>query len=661
MNKYLPKIRYNNIPEMVINSKNHFYNKAAIRWIKKSGDEVQTISFNELVDSMITIFYALNQMGFKKGDHIAICSKSSPEWIMTDLGIQALGGITVAVYPTLKAEEIKYILNDSETKAIFVDTRENMEKILSITDDLDELKLIVVFLPKKRLDKGGHVMTYDDFLILGEKQYHSSNMFTNTISGITEDALASIIYTSGTTGEPKGVMLSHKNFLSDALASVSVAMTLKKGIKPWKHHYYSVLPFAHSFGRLLIYSSLLIGSSIDVISEVNAEAIKRGLEIFKPTIMAGIPYVYQKMSNTIMETVKAEYPEKIQELVQKVIENGHKYYSRKTMGKRNKLGTILKHKILGKIVGRRVRKKLGGKLMLMISGSASISKELIYFFNTMGIPLIEGYGLTEASPVTHLMRDKPNSKFRPNFKKKISAYNKIGSIGPPIEIPDNPYENIKQKIDEDTGELLIKGPMVMNGYWKKPEATARAIDEDGWLHTGDFCKIDEDGYAFFDGRKKNIIKLSTGKIISPIIVESLIVPSSKIIAQFLMVGDDTRKYLSAVLVPYQEPLKQFAEQNSIEFETWKDLITNSIIQEQIKEDIDQKLQNVSDYLKPKKFLISSKAFESEKYITPTYKFKRSAFIKDFKEQIDELYNSPNTFIVMKDRLTDFYDQSLIIA
>ncbi|TXT65554.1 MAG: putative Long-chain-fatty-acid--CoA ligase [Promethearchaeota archaeon] len=660
-NKYLPRVRFNNIPEMVLNTKNKFYNKAAIRWIQNSEKSVRSISYNELADVMISVFHALMQLGFKKGDHIGICSKSLPEWIFADLGVQSLGGVTVAIYPTLKPNEIKYILEDSECKAIFVDTKENMQKILSIMDNLPYLKLIIVFGSKKQLRVDGHIMSFEEVLSLGGSKYYPSNQFTSSILQIKEVDLASIIYTSGTTGNPKGVMLTHKNLLSDAVASVSVAMTLKKGIKPWKQHYFSVLPFAHSFGRLLVYSSLMMGSTIDIISETTPETIRMALEKFKPTVMAGIPYVFQKIYNTVLEIVKAEYPKKIRELVYKVINNGKIYYENKSRGKRNKLGTIIRHKLLGSIVGKRIRKNLDDKLLLMVSGSASISKELIYFFNTIGIPLIEGYGLTEASPVTHLMRDKPNSRFRPNFRKKVSAYKKIGSIGPPIAIPSNPYKNIEQKIDEDTGELLIKGPMVMRGYWKKPQATAKAIDEEGWLHTGDYATIDEDGYVYFTGRKKNIIKLSTGKMINPSSVENLIVPASNYIAQMILIGGDNRKYATAIIVPYQKALKEFADKSRIVYNNWRELINDKLIQEKLRSDIRDKLKGISDYKKPKRFLISSKAFLSEKYLTPTYKFKRNAIIEDFSAQINNLYNSDREFLIMEERMTEFYDQSMIIA
>lgn len=660
-NKYLPKRRFNSIPEMIIESKNRFYKKPAIRWIRSSDNTIQAISYEQLVDTMKIIFYALNRIGLKAHDHIAICSETRPEWIFADLGIQSLGGVTVTVYPSLKAKEIEYILKDSECKAIFLDTRDNLEKIKSIKGNLPELRVVVSFHTKQYSMDEGNLITFNDLLSLGIQNYYSSNQFDNSISKIKEDDLSNIIYTSGTTGIPKGVMLSHKNFLSDALASVSVAMTLKKGIKPWKHNFLSILPFSHSFGKCVgEYAPLIVGASIDIVSELTPKAIRNAFEKFKPTLMAGIPYVYQKIYEIVLEEL-SEYPKFIEKLVLRIIENGKQYYENRRQRKKNKLSVILKHKLLAKVIGRRIRKKLGGNWELMISGSAAISKDLIYFFHTIGIPILEGYGLTEASPVTHLSRTEFNSDFRPNFKEVIDPYTKIGTVGPPIEILENPYKNIEQKIDPVNKELLIRGPMVMQGYWNKPSATKDTIDEEGWLYTGDIVDIDEQGYVTIKGRDKLIIKLATGKIISPAAVETLITPTSQLIAQFLLVGDDSKNYLTAILVPYQEPLKSFAHKNGIEFETLEDLLEKQIILNQIKNEINDLTKNIADYSRPKKFLISSKAFTSQKYITPTYKFKRNKIFQDFQEQIKMLYEQDREFLVLKERLTDFYDQSMIIT
>jgi len=237
----------------------------------------------------------------------------------------------------------------------------------------------------------------------------------------------------------------------------------------------------------------------------------------------------------------------------------------------------------------------------------------------------------------------------------------LGSIGPTIDIEDNPYEPVEHKLTPE-GELLIRGPMVMKGYWNKPKLTEVALDKDGWLHTGDLAEIDDNQYVRIKGRAKVVVKLSTGKMISPAAVENLIVPVSKKIAQILLVGDDTRKFLTCIVVPYYEPFRKYADANGIKYKTWKDLVHNEVIQSQIKDELNVMLDEVSDYMKPKKILISCKDFRPEEdYLTPTYKFKRKKIFEDLKPWIDRIYNENADVLVIEERIMDFYDQSLIIG
>ena len=306
-------------------------------------------------------------------------------------------------------------------------------------------------------------------------------------------------------------------------------------------------------------------------------------------------------------------------------------------------------------------KNFGGRLKLMVSGSAAISPELMVFFNMFKFNLIEGYGLTETSPVTHMLRTSHNSNYHPKINKSIDEYTQLGSIGPTIDIEDNPYEPVEQKLTPE-GELLIRGPMVMKGYWQKPKLTEAALDKDGWLYTGDLAEIDENGYVRIKGRAKVVVKLQTGKMISPAAVENLIVPASRKIAQIILLGDDTRKYLTCIVCPYWEPLKKVADDKRLDYTDFGDIVKHSEIQEIIKNEVYDLLEEVSDYMTPKKFLISCKDFRAEEeYLTPTYKFKRNKICEDLKDWIDKLYADTADCIVIEDRITDFYDQSLIIG
>ncbi len=664
-NKYLDIKKYDNLAQMVLAVIDKYGNKDAIRWFDKDEDGkeiVKSITYNELRGFLSNIFGGLHLLGLKKSDMIALCSNTRREWIYADLGIQTLGGVTVAIYPTLKPKEVLYILKDSGAKLIFVDTQENLEKILSIESDCPDLKYIVIF---DKFDPSLEKENIIPFwrLIRDGAQYHRENptAYIESIYQIEEEDLASLIYTSGTTGIPKGVMLTHKNFLSCSYLSISVAATLRKGEKPWEMDFLSLLPLAHSFGRTVNeYCVLYVGGTMNIVEKLNPELIRKALTTFKPTIIVGIPYLFQKIYNIVNETV-ATLPKVAQNVFKKTEALGRRYAEYKMRGEKPPFGIRVKFTILGNIVRKVLMKNFGGRLKLMISGSAAISPELMIFFNMFKFNLIEGYGLTETAPTTHLLRTSHNSDYHPQIIKSIDEYTKLGSIGPTIDIKNSPYEPVEQKLSPD-GELLIRGPMVMKGYWQKPKLTEVALDKDGWLYTGDLAEIEDDGYVRIKGRAKVIIKLQTGKMISPAAVENLIIPASKKIAQIILVGDDSRKYLTCIVVPYWEPFKTYADQKRIPYQSFKDLVNNEEVQNLIKEEVVSMLEEVSDYMTPKKFLISCKDFAvKEDYLTPTYKFKRNKIASDLKSWIDKLYSQSGDFLVIEDRITDFYDQSLIIS
>ncbi len=661
-NKYLDIKKYDNLASMVLGTIDKYSKKTAIRWFAEDGITVKSINFNQLKSFMQNVYGGLRSLGYNKSDMIALMCHTSVEWIYADLGIQSVGAVNVALYPTLKPKEVLYILSDSSAKAIFVDTQENLEKVLAIKQELKELKHIIVIQKYKIAQDDENILSFDRLVSLGQV-YNKENPqdFVESIFQVEEKDLASLIYTSGTTGVPKGVMLTHKNFLSDAFLSICVCATLRPNEKPWEMDFLSLLPLAHSFGRTVNeYCVLYIGGTMNIIEKLDPTIIRKGLETFKPMLIVGIPYLFQKIYNIVGETVAA-LPKGVQKIFNKTEAMGRLYSDYKMKGKKPPFGLNLKFKIQGNIVRKVLMKKFGGRLKLMISGSAAISKELMIFFNMFKFNLIEGYGLTETAPVTHMLRTAYNSNYHPTFTKRVDEFTKLGSIGPPIDIPNSPYEPVEQKVTPE-GELLIKGPMVMKGYWNKPKDTAESIDKDGWFHTGDLAEIDQDGYARIKGRAKVVLKLSTGKMISPAAVENLVVPKSKKIAQVVLVGDDKRNYLSCIVVPYQAALKQYADEKGIKYSSLKDLVTNKEIQNLLKADLLEHTKEIADYMIPKRLLISCKDFRADEgYLTPTFKCKHNKILLDYKDDIDKLYSVKEDFYVMETRLTEFYDQSLIIG
>lgn len=657
--KYLRFKHYKNLAEMIFDSLEYHSKRIVMRWFE--GDEIKSITYAELGEIITDSFHAIYSLGYKKGDHVSICADTSPQWAWADIGIQCLGGVSVAIYPSLVPKEILYILKDSESKCLFVDNQENLEKYFAIEKEVPDIKYIIVF---ERFDqdlKRDNILSWGEFIACGKKhRINNPDLLKKSIANIDEEDLASLIYTSGTTGIPKGVMLTHKNFLSDIVALSAVAVTLRKGEKPWDAQSITYLPYAHSFGRTVEEYGLIFNSgSINYVGGKTQERLRKGFKAFKPSIMVGVPYLYQKLYETIVDTA-ATYPERLQVIFNKAVTIGRQYYRNLLNKKKNPLSMRLKYGFYKRVVLKRIQQELGGKIKLLVTASAAISEELLTFYWACGFNIAEGYGLTETAPATHYSRTLDNSDFRPNFDKKIDVYEKVGTVGPLMEVPGTPYEQMQQKLAPD-GELLLKGPNIMKGYWKKSKLTEAAIDADGWFHTGDLVEIDEDGYVRIIGRSKAIIKLLTGKMISPALVEGFIVPYSRIIAQITLVGQE-KKFLSAIVVPYQKPLQKYADENGIKYEKWGDIIRNKEIQKQLKGEIHKFLDGeVADFSIPKRFAISSKHFsESDGFLTPTLKYKRNKIYDDFKEIIDKLYEIEDEFLIIEDRMSDFYDQSVLM-
>ena len=659
--KYLRTKHYINLAEMVFDTIKHHPDKPVMRWFGEDGGSIETITYKELDGYIRTSFNALYSLGFKKGEHFSICAETSRFWVWADLGIQCLGGVTVAIYPQSTPKEILYIAKDSESVALFVDNQENLEKYYAIQQELPNIRKVIIFEDIDESLRKENVITWKEYFEQGkEHEKKNPNLIEKSIASIKEEDMASLIYTSGTTGLPKGVMLTHRNFLSDILVVSAIAITLDKGLKPWDAQSITYMPYAHSYARTVEeYGMIYNTACINYVGGRTQAQLQKAFKAFSPTIMVGVPYLYQKLYERVIDTV-ATMSEKLQKIFYKALTIGKQYYTNILNQKKNPLGMRIKYAFYKRLVLGRIQKELGGELQLMVTASAAISTELLLFFWSCGFNIAEGYGLTEAAPATHYSRTLWNSDFRPNFNKKIDVYEKIGTVGPLLEIPVqyNPYPKMEQKLGPD-GELFIRGPNIMKGYWKKPKLTAAAIDDEGWLHTGDLAEIDEDGYVKIVGRSKAIIKLYTGKMISPALVEGMIVPYSRKIAQIVLVGQE-KKFLSAIIVPYQEFFKKYADEHGINYEIWEDLVRNEEIQKLMKQDVLSFTEEIAEFSRPKRFAISCKYFsEDEGFLTPTLKFKRNKVYKDLAHIIDKLYEIDDEFYVIEERLSDFYDMSVL--
>ncbi len=634
--------------------------RAFLKWRDEVGQTIQ-LTFREVFTISEEIGAGLDALGLKKGDRAAICSETRAEWVYSDLAILFLGAITTTIYPTLTSAQVQYIIADSGNKFTFVDGKENLKKVVDswtqlpclehvfYYDQLSEKELFDIGVPMEKVHHVSWLRAKGAEVVKDHPKF-----LEERIQQIEENDVASIIYTSGTTGVPKGVMLTHRNFLSDAIISSEIIKKMDPELPPYEQNALTFMPLSHSYCRTCEeFVAIYNGACLCLAGGRSPAIIETGFKTFHPSLMAGIPYVYEKIYGTIFNKIKS-YPPSFQKLFYKGLAFGKKYNKMLAEGKKPSLKDRLHHWIDSKLIYKKVHEQLGGRLLGFVSGSARLPPEITETFWALGIRILDGFGLTETTPATHVMRIWENSDFRPNWPqgKRIHPLAKLGSVGPPCEIPDNPYPNVEAKIAPD-GEILIKGPNIMKGYWNKPEETKAVLDDDGWLHTGDLGRIDEDGYLFITGRKKLIIKLSTGKIVAPALVEDKLTISPWIL-QIALVGSE-RKFLTAFIVPNQATVKEFADKNKIPYKTYQDLLKNEQVLDAIKREILDKSRDLSAFETVKKFAIFAQEFnEEEGYLTPTLKMKRERVMKDFADVEDLLYKTDKDFIVVERRLADFH-------
>jgi len=574
-------------------------------YAKKSSDGYEYLSYNEVRDEVELIGMGLASMGYGASDKVAILSENKPEWIMTDYACAYFGIISVPVYPTLLPEQISYILNDSCATLLFVSNETQLKKVRSIQEKLPHLKHIILY---DRVDgiTDDRILGFDDLLEAG-KQFRDSVDFSLEDEGAQRDKddLWTIIYTSGTTGKPKGVMLTQFNAASNAQASQAAV-----GFEE-KRKWLSFLPFSHSLERITAHFSIWIGATILVIEGI--ETVLEDLEKFKPNYFVSVPRLYEKIHNNVLQQIHSgsAVKQKIFQWATSVGSRVSKEYLQK--GKQPKGWLALKYSVAQKLVFSKITALFGGEAIMTVSGGAPLSKEIGEFFAAAGLLIIEGFGLTEMSPVTNVNRTD-NVKF--------------GTVGAPL--PD-----VEMRVAED-GEILFRGPNRMRGYFRSPEETAEAIDDDGWLHSGDIGQIDEDGYLQITDRKKNLIVTSGGKNVAPAPLESQIT-GSRYIDQALIIGDK-RKYLSALIVPNPDTLEFWAKSNGYEYLEKQTLLNSDEVRQLINSEIDEAQEDFAHFEQIKRFTIIEKPFTVEDgELTPTLKIKRRVVEDKYRDKIEAMY------------------------
>ncbi len=590
-----------NLVDLLLNQAKRSFACVALR-VKQEGS-YKDIAWETFQRYVTQTALALHQLGIKKGDRIALLSENRPEWAYADLAILSVGGIVVPVYPTSSSREIEHILVHCEANFVFVSTAEQLSRAKSIEKVLARVKKVVVFDPVPK--EGNLVCSLKDFIQSVPEDESAQALFNSLVNGVRLDDLATIIYTSGTTGPPKGVMLSHRNFLVncyDAKEALPLGDT---------DVLLSFLPLSHVFERMAgYYLSLLCGATIAYAENMNT--VPENLLEVHPTIACGVPRFFEKMYARVQtEVEKSGFFHRA--IFHWAIHTGSQSAGFRIEGRPLPFFLWCQYVVAKKLVYSKVYRKLGGRLRCFISGSAPLAKELAEFFYSVGVLILEGYGLTETSPVISVNRWE-------RFK--------FGSVGLPLR-------NVEVKISDD-GEVIVRGPSVMVGYYKDNVATQSAI-QNGWFRTGDLGRIDSDGFLFITGRKKDIIKTSGGKMISPQNIENLIL-TDPVISQIVIVGDK-HKFITALIVPNFDQVRTILKQTGARGdETPQELIQNPVVHELIRERIEKHTHDSASYEKIKYFTLLTNEFSQEKgEMTLTLKIKRAMVQEHFREAVERMY------------------------
>lgn len=566
------------------------------------GGSWQNLNWLEVRERVIKIAGGLKKMGLNPGDRVAIFSKTRFEWTLADLGILASGGVVVPIYESNTAEQAEFVLRDCEAKVVFVENQTQYEKIKKVLPHLNQLKQIISFDALSLKGKTDGIYALDEVMMLGSEM--GETVYQNSLQMLTSDMDASFVYTSGTTGNPKGVILTHGNFLAEIEAFVVVF-----ALEP---HFETLLflPLAHIFARVVQYFQISVG-----FIQCYAESIDKILDNIsqvKPHFIASVPRIFEKIHARTLQNAQANSPAK-----QKIFRWACQVGEERTRLMINKqfipLTLSLKYKLAHKLVYSKLHQKLGGRLKFFISGGAPLAKELVEFFNAFGLTILEGYGLTETAAAISVNR--------------FDAF-KPGTVG--IPVPGAEF-----KIASD-GEILTRGKMVFRGYYKNPQATAEAIDAEGWFHTGDIGEFDSEGFLRITDRKKDIIVTAGGKNVAPQNIENLI-KTDPYISQIVVHGD-RRKFLSALVTLDQLQIEKFAQQHSIPYVKYEDLVNSEKIYNFIRTRIDEKNKQLAKYETIKRFAILPHDFTVESgELTPTLKIKRKVISLRYQSILDRFY------------------------
>ena len=589
---------------LFLDAVDRFGDAPALRWFTGREDELEDMSYREVLVHAREAAAGLEALGIEVGDRVALMSENRPEWAMADYACLLAGFVDVPIYSTLIAPQVAYILENAGARAIFASNADQVRKALDAADEAGLELTVIAF--ETFGGSSTRVVQWTDLLARGRERIGDAPMaeFEAAARAVEPEDLATILYTSGTTGNPKGVMLTHGNLQSNVWACSHVLDVGPDDVT------LSFLPLSHVLQRMVDYLLLTSGCTIAYARDIRNVA--EDLKVVRPTVAVSVPRLYEKVYNKVMdaEGTKAK-------LIAWATAVGDEWAGGVLDGARTGPFLGIRRALADRLVYRKIRAGVGGRLRWFVSGGAPLEPSIARFFFSVGLPILEGYGLTETSPVTNV---NPRDAIR------------IGTVGPPV-----PGTEIRIA---DDGEILIRGPQVMKGYYKRPDATAEVIDEDGWFSTGDVGELTDEGYLRITDRKKDIIVTAGGKNIAPQPIENRL-KTNPFVEQVVMIGDK-RKFPALLLVPAFGPLESWARTNGVAADDRRDLLEDPAVQAHMEREVREHLGELSRFETPKKIALLAEEFSIEAgTLTPSMKVRRRVVQERFSELIDRFYDEAN--------------------
>jgi long-chain acyl-CoA synthetase len=620
-------VPFNTIPQLFLNLSNHFSStgKTAFAFKPKGENTYKPINYDEFVGDVMAMASWMRNHGLNPGDRVAILSENRYEWAVCDMAMQLLGCVNVGLYPSLPSNQVEYIMQDSNSKILFVSTGIQLKKAVEIFEACPDLTTIVAYddATNKEHMSMPFVQRYEDVLIGGRAIVGKmADAITATAKAIKPEDLCTLIYTSGTTGVQKGVMLTHDNIC------MNINHTVKLIQIDDADRSLSFLPLCHSFERVAGYYAMM-ACGAEIFYAESVETVSKNLGECHPTIVVSVPRLFERIYGLVARSIEEGSPLK-KRIFRWAVGVGKEYAA----GKRGLVSA--QHALADRLVFSKLRQRTGGRIKYFVSGGAALPVDVGNFFTSAGLKIIEGYGLTETSPV---------------ISANTFANPRIGTVGQVItgvtvaiqRLSDNKIvaqlsgEQYPSDLDSEEGEILCKGHNVMKGYWNKPEATAEVMDADGWFHTGDIGRFNKGNLQITD-RLKHMIVNAGGKNIYPGPIEDLL-KTIPYIEQAVLLGEK-QNFMSALIVPDYDALKIWARHQSISYSDERDLLSKSEVKSLFDKEIKQLSKTMASHEKIRDFRIIPDAFTIEGgEMTPTLKVKRRVIESKYADLIKEIYAS----------------------